>query len=316
MTVTAAVTGGTTPTVSVDATAGADLRIGGLATVYKDARTFDVLTVVAKTATTITFQANIHGTYAVGDKVVPVRVAYVQPIVQGQRPPVGVETFGARFQVIDNDTGAPTGDTGGFSSYDGKVLLDDHNIMGSTKKPSRLEQRIYLLDNATGQVVQTSPWDKHRRGHSKSFVTKTRTALWALRRLLYSLRGQQVAFWIPTFADDMTVTAALVNGQDKMTVSNLGYTRFIVNQEPKATFRITFTDDSSLVRTITDCEELSATEERLTLDDNWPGDRPVDEIVRVQFYELVRADTDDIVIEHGNTVGQARVTFPVKVVFD
>ena len=316
MTVTAGVTGDTTSTVQVDSTTGADLRVGGLATVFKDSRTFDVLTIASKTATSVTFDSNILGTYVAGDRIIPTRIAHAQPVLQGQRPPVNVETFSARFRVIDNDTGAPTADTSGFSSYDSKVLLDDCNFMDGATKSSRMEQEIHVLDNATGLVTQDSPWDRHKRGHTKGFIVKTRAALWAVRRLLYALRGRQVSFWIPTFADDMTVTAALIVSDNKMTISNIGYARFILEREPKATFRITFTDDTSLVREITASEKLSATEEKLTLDSVWPAGRTVDEIVRVQFYELVRADTDDIVIEHGTTVGQARIFFPVKAVFD
>lgn len=316
MDVTADIAGDTTPTVQVDSTVGVDLRVGGLAAIFKNSRTFDVLTIASKTATSITFDSNILGTYSAGDRVIPVRTTHLQPALQGQQSPVNLEMFTARFRVIDNDTGAPTGDASGFSSYDGKVLLDDCNFMDGATKPGRLEQRVHVVDNETGLVMQDTPWDRHKRGHSKGFVVKTRAALWTLRRLLYALRGRQVAFWIPTFADDLTPTVALVSGQNKMTVSHMGYTRFVREREPKATFRITFTDDTSLVREITDSEVLSGTEERLTLNTTWPANRPVDEIVRVQFYELVRTDTDDIMIDHGVTVGKARVFFPVKVVFD
>lgn len=315
MRVTADVTGGTTDTVSVDSTDYIDIRIGGLAVIFKDDTHFDVLTVQSITATSITFDQTITSSFDIGDRVAPVRLTVIDGDVQGRRYPVNLEQMRVRFTTIENDIGAPTGDTSAFSSYDGKVLLDDFNFLRGTMSET-FEQKVSLVDNLAGILSQSTPWAKHKRSHVKGFVVKTREDLWNVRRLLYALNGRQVSFWIPTFIEDLTVTQSLSNGDDKMTISNIGYTRFIQNQEPKATFRITFTDSTSLVREVSSSEQLSATEERLTLASSWPADRTVSEIQRVQFYELVRLDTDEPRIRHSNTVGRAKISLPVKVVFD
>ena len=116
--------------------------------------------------------------------------------------------------------------------------------------------------------------------------------------------------------EDMTPSQNLVTGVDTMDISWIGYDRFIEGGQSKKVFKITFTDGTSLVREIQSSSQLSGTEERLTLNTTWPADRSVDEIQRIQFYELVRFDTDEIRIEHDTTVGRARIFNPVKMVFD
>ena len=315
MELTSDITGGTTDTADVDSTSNVDLREGGLAVVFKDDQHFDVLTVSSKTSTSITFDQDISGSYSSGDLVVPVRLASIDGSVQGSRPPVNVEKMQIKLNVIENDIGAPTGDTSAFNSYNGKVLLDDYNFIKGEMQES-FTQDVIQVDGNVGISAQDSPWTSNKRGHVKTFVVKTRAALWAVRRLLYALRGRQVSFYIPTFMEDLTVTQDLLSGTDTMDISYVGYSRFVQAGHNRLAFRITFTDGSSLVREVTDYEQLSATEERITVDSNWPTGRTVDEVRRVEFYTLVRLDTDDVRIEHGSTAGFARISVPVVEVFD
>jgi hypothetical protein len=314
MRVDAAFTGGSGATITVDSTSNVDLRVGGLAAVYKDSTTFDVLTVNSTTSTTITFSSNITQSYAVGDLVIPVRLAHARPSVSGQRYPLNLETIDMDFRVLDNDTGVVTGDTTPYNTYNSKVLLDDCNYLTGTMSEG-YTQDIVVLDNVSGLVFQDSIWEKNKRQHQKTFLTKTRVDLWQVRRLLYALRGRQVSFYIPTFADDLEVTQNLVSGQATMVIKNINYVRFAQDRTPKKDFKITFTDDSSLTRSISSSTETSATEETLTLNDTWPANRNVSEIDRVEFLEPVRMASDSVTIEHG-ALGQARITFPVVTVFD
>lgn len=311
MLITTAITGGAVDTAQVDSTDYLDLRIGGLAVVLKDDTTFDVLTVLSKTSTSVTFDQTIVQSYDVGDEVIPVRLTVIDESVRGQRHPVNLEQMKVKFKCIENNTGAPTADTSAFSSYGGKVLLDDFNFIRGPMAET-FEQKVFVTDSETGILSQNTSWDQHKRGHIKGFLTTSRQDLWNIRRLLYAIRGRQVSFYIPTFIEDMTPTQDLVSGNDKMTISWIGYSRFIQDREPKATFKITFTDGTSLVRVVQSSEVLSATEERLTLDTTWTSNKTVAEVQRIQFYELVRFDTDNITIEHSSVAGRARIAAPVK----
>lgn len=314
--VTAAISAGTTDTIDVETTDDRDFRIGGLAAIIKDDTTFDVVTVLSKTATSLTFEQTIVNGYDINDKVYPVRLTVIEGMVQGRRPPVNLEIMKVRFLTIENDIGAPTASTTAFSTYNGKVLLDDCNFIRRGSMNESFEQKVTKIDNLTGIVSQNTPWEKNKRSHVKGFVVKSNSDLWDVRQLMYALRGRQVSFYIPTFMDDLTASQNLTSGVATMDISWIGYSRFIQERDPKKIFKITFTDNTSLIREVQSSSQLSATEERLTLDTTWPSDRNVSEIQRIQFYEFVRGDTDDVRIEHSTTTGRAKIFYPVKVAFN
>jgi hypothetical protein len=80
-------------------------------------------------------------------------------------------------------------------------------------------------------------------------------------------------------------------------------------------FKITFTDGTGLVRTITSSSTVSSTVESLTLNTTWPANRTTAEISHVEFYELVRFDSDEIKLTH-ERIGSVKSTVPVIRVFD
>ena len=312
---TAAVSVGTTtyPVLGAD---NVDLRIGGIAMVFADSNTFAVISIVALTPTLITAGSVSAFGYPAGTRICPLRVVALSRHVQGRRYPRQLQEMRCEFEALDNDTGALAGSlTPGFwSTYDGRVLLSDCNFMSDTVD-EEVHRRVTVIDNETGVVSRTSDWDRSKRTHQKGFLPRTRAQLMQLRRLLVGLGGRQKAFWIPTFSEDLTVKATLTIGTVTMDVTRVLYTRFAQSREPKKTFRITFADGTSLVREIASSVEIDPTTERLTINTAWPSTQIASDVVRVEFYELVRFDTDSFVIRHEHG-GRARVQAPVTVVFD
>jgi hypothetical protein len=291
-----------------------DLRVGGLFLLFKDPYTFDVLTLQSATDTLITATSGSANAYAANDRLMPVRVARIVRDPKGRRHPVTLENFRIQFEVTDNDTGAPAADASAFNTYLTKILFDDCNLI-TGPVPETFERRVIVIDNGTGIISQTSPWDRNKRKSRKGFVASTRAAIKSLKAALRAIRGRQTSFYMPTFIEDMTVKADLGSGAATMDISHIGYVRFIRDREPKATFRITFTDGTSLERIVQSSAAVDSTTERLTLNATWPAARTVAEIQRVEFYELMRFDTDSLTLTYPR-IGLARMFAPVKVVFD
>lgn len=293
-----------------------DFRIGGLGALVLDQYVFDTFTVDAITDTLITAADPIANAYPEGTSIVPVRACRLIEPVGGLRRVVNLEGFELDFEVTDNDTGKIQGDTtpGFWSIYNGRVLFDDCNVVEGDMRESFV-RRTFVIDNETGITGQTSLWDRNKRAHSKGFVLRNRPEILEWRRLMMALNGKQKAFYIPTFADDLRVIAPLASGGATMNIQSINYTRFVQQRAPMDLFRITFTDGTFLIREVNSSNTVSGTEEQLILNDIWPANRAVDEIQRIEFYELVRFDTDrfELEYEHGSI---ARVTAPVLRVFD
>jgi hypothetical protein len=248
-------------------------------------------------------------------QVIPVRLAYINGPIRSGRFLNNLEQFDIQFEVFDNDTGIFSESTSGWNTYDSKILLDDPNIVSGSVMSQEFQQQISTIDNTTGKFIQSSSWTRHKPIKTKGFRARGRAEIKKLKQLLLALRGRQKSFYLPTFIDDMTVVANLSTGGNTLDIDHIGLARFVGTKgQPKNTIRLTFTDGSSLVREIVSAAEVSSTVERLTLDSNWPADRTIGEIERVEFLELHRFDTDQFLLRFSR-VGSVNLTAPVKSVF-
>ena len=293
-----------------------DFRIGGLAAVITDAIVFDVLDIQAKTDTLITATSPSQNAYPAGTEIMPLRTARTASGIPTQREINVIEGFRIAFEVDDNDTGALTGDvTPGFwSTFNGRVLFDDCNVVDGSSS-GEIVRRLHRFDNKTGKVSVTSLWDRSKLKGQKGFFARTRAEIFALRKLFIGLRGKQKSFYLPTFIEDLTVTADLVFGLATMDIASIGYVRFAKDRKRFSIFRITFTDGTSLERNVLSSATVDVNTERLTVDANWPVTRTVAEIDRLEFYDLVTFDSDKMSLRH-RRIGQASTQMPILTAFD
>lgn len=294
-----------------------DFRVGGLAVIITDANTFDVISILSITDTLITASDPSVNAYPAGTSIMPLRIARILRSIPGRRHTNNLEVFKVTFEVAENDTGALVGSTtpGFWSLYNSRVLFDDCNVISNDSMAEQFSRKIFRIDNKTGIVKQSSTWDLYKRTHQKGFVARNRSEIIQLRKVLLALRGRQKAFYIPTFIEDLEVKAQLTISTNTMDIERIDYERFIVSRRPKKIFRITFTDDTSLVRVIQSVLSVDSTTERLTLDTTWPATQAVSTIKRVEFYELVRLDSDEIVFVYPR-IGLASVRTSIRAVFD
>lgn len=302
-------------TVSVESTAYADYREGGLAIVMQDEQTFDSLEIDTIGPTSLTFTSGLQHAYEAGTKVYPIKPCMAQKVIQGQRYRTGAAEYTMRMRVMDNDVDLSS--AAAFSSFGGKVLLDDDNFTPDGTLPLAFEREIVEFDGTTGKFSHTTPWSKSKRVSQKAWaISGSRQKLWEVRQLLYHLKGKQVSFYLPTFQHEFTVVSDLLQGVASMNVRNSGYTRLVKARSTWNIIKISLVDGSTLTRTILSSSETSETVEALAVDAQWASLIPVANIAKVECYELVRFDTDEFRIEHLSGVGDATIIAPVKSVFD
>ena len=152
-------------------------------------------------------------------------------------------------------------------------------------------------------------------------MAKDRASIANLKGMLRTLRGRQKSFYLPTGINDLTATASLSSGSQVMDIHNIDYSRFIRNREPKSIIRVSFTDRTPVIATITSSAShpTDAEQERLTVTvtggPGWPTTQALATITRVEFLELVRFDADRFTITYPR-MGLASLVAPVRVVFD
>lgn len=307
---TASVSVGAT-SVAVTSTTDADYRVGGYAVIWTSPTQYDVVQVSAVGTNLLSFASTpTVGSHLSGARVAPVRLGFITTEVPIRRYYVSLDSYTLQFRVTDNDTGMFAGSTASWGTYSSKVVLDDPNIMDGTTEANSTT-RVQLIDNETGVIEQIAIWQKSRRGSQKGFSIKSRSELMVVKKLLLALRGPQVSFRLPTFAEDITVVATLTSGNSTMDISHIGYTKYVQSREPKKVFRVTFTDGTTVIREAVSSVEVSNTVERITIDTGWATTKLASEVRRVEFLEPVRFDTENFSFRYLRS-GWAKLAAPVK----
>lgn len=303
--------------INVDSTAFSDFRTEGFVVVYKDGDTFDVVQSNVINATSIEISPALTNSYDANTRVMPLRLCQMIGRSSGRRYRRGLSFFEFTFRVLDNDSVVvPSG--AGFSSYDGKVLIDDCNYIQTTNE-EEWGRPLIVIDNQVGAVFQASLANISRHVSQRTFWRKGKEEIWQLRQLLHLLRGRQVSFFHPTDLDELEVTADLILSSNTLQVRNNGYSQSVQSRSPRNVLRISFKDSTpTLLREIVSSIEDDAQTETFTLDDVWPSTQLVSNIQRVDFIEKVRLGNDDLDFEYqvGSAGSVARLDTPVTTVLE
>lgn len=313
---TAGVSAGAT-SISVRATAFRDFREGGLAVIFTSQQTFDVLEISPGgiTATTLTFESPTVNAYSAGTPVFPLATCLASEHISGSRYPVGLRRKSIDFTNVENVV--ELADLSPFSTYKGKLLLDNGNSALSGTVTTGTRSRFLTIDGEVGLVFQESPWDRTKPSQIFTLRAEGRQAVWELRRLVHALRGRQISFYVPTDASDLVPVSNLLNASNLLTVTNVGYAQFVRNRQPKSDIRVNFVDGSApLLRAVTASVVVSPTQETLTVDSNWPATITPAQISRIDYLEKVRFDTDRVTIRYDPSGIRAYLEVPIVGVFE
>lgn len=309
---TAAVGIGNT-TITVDSTAYADFRDGGLAIVFSGADSFEALQILSHTGTTLSFTSAFTKAFQIGTRVLPVRSVRLAQTSRGAKYQRNLQRTNVRATAID--AGVDISSAAAFSSFSGRPLIDDGNVIEGTIGEST-DQRTFILDSLMGRFAVASDEPVVRRGSMKTFVSQTRQRLWEMRQLFHYLRGRTGSFYLPTFFDEFVVTANVTAAGTTLNFRNFGFTKFVKAHAPRAAVRLVLLNGTRVSRAINSAAEVDATTEQIVVSSAWGVDATPAEIDRVDFIERTRLDTDEVQIRHQSCLGDAIMAVPVKAVLE
>lgn len=301
--------------VAVQSTEFRDYRVGGQVVIWTGYRTFSVMTIASFTATTITFTAAIGDAFDAGAEVMPVRdQVMTSQRITAVRGRVGYSIISIDFRVVDNDVDLAS--LTGWTVYNGKVVLDDPNLIGGDTMSDVYERQITVIDGETGVFLNRSTWAKGKRNQRKGFKMRGLEELWIVRGLMHALYGKQVSFYLPSFSDDMEPFTTFSSGGSLMPINNIGYAQFVQARQPKNVIRVTLANGTTLIRTITGATEIDSTREDLTVDVNWPSTIEPEDVVRIEYVHKARFNSDGVQIQHLVGGNDYSISMPVKDVFE
>jgi len=292
--------------IAVD-TSAADFRVGdavAIAVDGRDAAMADLASVEADRLILVEplgAQLPAPSVAAARITVAPVREGILSAPVEVARRRQNDGMITATFLLRDApDLTAPV-----LPTYLGRPVQTDPSLTRSPITAS-LRRAVEYVDNGFGPVVVEPLRDLFERGEAITLKAKGAAERWALRRWLWSLRGRQASFWLPTWGRELQLRAAMTSGSTLMRVVPVAelatYVGRAILLEMPSGFRF---------RTV-NAAVADGADHRLTLSSSLG--EPVAIGTKVHFLTLVRSDADRVEIRNGAVASE--VTLPVVEVLE
>jgi hypothetical protein len=228
--------------------------------------------------------------------VAPLRIGCLAAALEIERRRQNDGTVSATFLLRN----APDLTPAVLPSYLGSSVQTDPSL---TRAPllASLRRAVEYVDNGFGPVVIEPLRDVFERGETITLKAQGPAERWALRRWLWSLRGRQASFWLPTWGRELQLQVAMTSGSAQMRVAPVALLTAYVGRKVMLEM-----PGGPRFRTIT-AAVAEGSVHRLTISSNLG--EPVVIGTKVHFMTLVRSDADRIEIEHGAVASE--VTLPV-----
>jgi hypothetical protein len=279
---------------------------GGLAVVFSDPFTYEVLEVASVGASSITLARATASTWPATATIYPARLARLADQVALPRWSGQASSARLAFEMV---TPADYTADAGAVTYRGRpVLTDKPNWVGGFEL--ELSRKLAELDAMTGARVYDDESGIPSARQRMRWTLTSRAEQDTYRRLLYALRGRRGSVWVPTWTDDLVLVATIASGASNIDVDWTGYTRQLNQDTGRRDVRIELASGTILYRRITGAVEVSATVERLSVDAVFPSTIEPADVVQVSFLTLARLDADAIELAHWTSdVSESATTF-------
>lgn len=286
-------------------TAAGDFRVGGLAFIWSGNEACEALEIEGIAAGSLSLASGLTRAYPIGALVMPARLAFAQTVPAAPRIPRDLTQYQIEFVTTDNVNLA---DVTGAALYDGRVILDDCNLIVAGEADG-YERTVLVLDNDSGRVWQTSKVDRSRFRTKKVWDCPSQADLWRVRRLLHYFAGSRRAFWLPTFREDMRLTDTIGPSATTFEIEAIGFTAFYQARRPFADVRLVKNDGATIIRRVTGAhvDASDASVEVITIASAFAAGAiaPAD-VSRIEFVLLVRIADDTASLTH-NRLGDATI---------
>lgn len=288
-----------------------DYHPGGFAMILGGgALDYEVVQIAALGASSLVLARPTLASWPTGSRLYPVRIARFDGAQgpQAARQHDALWAVQVRFALAESYDATPLPPA---TSYRGAPVIeavpDEARDLGYD-----VDRILQTIDNQVGIVrqIDTAGFAFPRQAYAITCANRADAV--ALRGLLYALRGRQVAVWVPTFAQDLTLAATLAHDSVFLAVARCGYTRFVGQRAGRRDLRIDVVGHSPIYRRIVASAEVDAATELLTLDAALGIDVSPAQVRRISFMALCRMDSDDVEIDHvtdADGITQCTLTF-------
>lgn len=260
---------------------------------------FELVEVLSATSTTLTLAAGVTRNWSRGTLIYPVTEAHLTDVPDQSKSSSNVVSASVRFlETVPGRSRSPLATNPLTAVYQGfPVLYMPPN--DSKRLSMRLDNMTTISDNKTS--IQTI-----RNDAGRVFVVNE--YIWILNgrrehhnfiRMIEDLRGRAMPIWLPTFMDDLTLSAPVAAGDTHIMVNPCGLTRSGGITRPDRKYILIETVGGvRYYRELIGAGLWADGRERLDIGVSIPADIGIENVLRISFMELCRLNHDEVDIQH------------------
>lgn len=238
-------------------TAGFDFVVGGRAVLWLSTNVWEVVVVDAIATDSLTLVDAIASAWPVGTRLYPARMARLQQPSKASYYTSDMMNLQSVFAIDEPCDWPATWPTA--TTYRGEAVLEWRNEW-SDAPTAQYDRDITTIDNGIGSIAYYDSPGRPFRAQSQNFKLQGREDHTAFRSLMYQLQGECGQLWVPSWLDDMRLTAAVSDTGSQLHVPWMGYSQFGYLQANRRDLAIELYDGTRLYRRITGSAEAGDTE--------------------------------------------------------
>jgi hypothetical protein len=285
-----------------------DYRLGGLAMLWKDVTTYELVEVAGIAANALQLARPTANAWPAGTRLLPCRTARIDGTPSLERVTDQVMRSTVRLAAVETcdwPAIAPA------ATYRGRPVLEQRPDLDQAQT-AEFGRQLVLIDGDIGPVAVDDINGKAWPLQSHAWQTWGRAEQAGLRSLLYWLQGRAASLWVPSWADDLELVEAAISTSSGIVVAWAGVARYGRAQAGRRHLRIELKDGRVLYRQLSVATELDPQREHLQLDVAHGIALQPDSIRLISWMVLGRLSSDTVELSHetdGEGVARCRVSF-------
>lgn len=280
-------------TIEID-TRGLDYVIGGLAALWSASWRFELVEILDVAAGALVLKNPTTKVWPRGSRLYPCRTAILTDTPSIPRTTSNLVQTQVRFlaaEPCDWPAVAPAANYLGYPVLE--VRPDESSDIAAVHG-----RQMTLVDNDVGLPLIDDPTGLPWPTQAFNWLLSGRQDRAAHRSTLYWLQGRANALWLPSWTDDIDLSANIAADASVLNIDWIGYTRFLRERPGRRHIRIELKDGTVFYRRITASAEVDEDHETLALDT--PLGRAVTrrQIRQLSWMMLASLNTDKVDIAH------------------
>ncbi len=294
--------------IPVPAAGQRDYRQGGLAMLWQDVTTYELVEIAAISGNALQLARPTANAWAPGTRVLPCRTARLAETPSLERLTDQAVRSTVRLTAVETcdwPAVAPA------SVYRGRPVLEQRPDLDQSPT-AELGRQLVVIDGDIGPVAIDDVTGKAWPVQSHAWQTWGRTEQVSLRSLLYWLQGRAAALWLPSWADDLELVEPALATSGGIVVAWAGVARFGRAQQGRRHLRIELFNGQVLYRQLAQATELDPQREFLQLDQPHGIALQPAAIRLISWMVLARLNSDTVELSHetdAEGVARCKVSF-------